>query len=131
MKRRSLGEAESLLVGPASLVAGEVFGTGEEGLDEKLLRRLWVLKVYCDVVEDGRGNKPLLAEDLLQKRDVRDFPAASIGVLAQPAEVAGWEAKVRTRFAFLAAMDQDEQRFALLNARDLDEVRALLSATAR
>jgi predicted nucleotidyltransferase component of viral defense system len=94
--------------------------------DEKLLRRLWVLKVYCDVIEDGRGGKPLLADDLLQKREVKDFPAASIGVLAQPTDIPGWEAKVRKRFAFLADMDDDEKRFALLNARDLDDVRARL-----
>lgn len=96
--------------------------------DERLLRRIWVLKVFCDVIEDGRGNKPLSADDVLQKRDVKDFPAASIGVLTQPLDIAGWEAKVRRRFHFLAAMDNDEQRWSLCNARDLDEVRAVLAA---
>jgi predicted nucleotidyltransferase component of viral defense system len=28
-------------------------------LDEALIRRLWVLKVYRDVVVDGRGTKPV------------------------------------------------------------------------
>ena len=97
-------------------------------IDDTLLRRLWVLKVYCDVVEDGRGGKPLAPSDVLAKRDVNDFPAASIGVLTQAADLAGWEAKVRARFAFLARLDADEARFALCNAHDHDEVLRLLAA---
>lgn len=95
-------------------------------LDKKLLRRLWVLKVYSDVVEDRRGEKPLLVDEFLKKRDVSDFDAGAIGVLTQPTDVPGWEAKVRERFAFLAALDEDEKRFATCNARELSEVQALL-----
>jgi predicted nucleotidyltransferase component of viral defense system len=97
-------------------------------LDEKVLRRLWVLKVFSDVVEDSRGGKPLVPEDVLKKREVRDFPAASIGVLTQPEDIPGWEAKVRGRFSFLQDLDEDEERFAEMNARDLHEVRGLLEA---
>ena len=31
----------------------------EQILDESLIRRLWFLKVLGDVVQDGRGSKPL------------------------------------------------------------------------
>ncbi|MCC6806947.1 MAG: nucleotidyl transferase AbiEii/AbiGii toxin family protein [Deltaproteobacteria bacterium] len=96
-------------------------------INERLLRRLWVLKVYCDVVEDDRGGKPLTAADVLTKREVRDFPAASIGVLTQAPDIAGWEARVRTRFQFLSQMDTDEQRWALCNPRDHDEVLKMLA----
>lgn len=95
-------------------------------LDEALLRRLWVLKVYGDVVEDKRGNKPLIADELSKERDLRDFDAGEIGALTQPIDLGAWEAKVRKRFAFLSAMDDDEKRFALCNARELPEVRLLL-----
>jgi hypothetical protein len=91
-------------------------------LDETLLRRLWVLKVFCDVVEDGRGKKPLIANDVLTKRETKDFPAASIGALTQALDIPTWEASVRARFSFLAAMDADEQRWAVCNARDHQQV---------
>ena len=99
-----------------------------QALDEKLLRRLWVLKVYGDVVEDGRGSKPLVAGELSNERDLRAFDAGDIGALTQPIDLPGWEAKVRKRFAFLAAMDDDEKRFALCNARELAEVHLLLES---
>ena len=37
-------------------------------LDEALVRRLWVLKVYRDVVVDGRGVKPIDPDDLVVPR---------------------------------------------------------------
>lgn len=97
-------------------------------LDEQLLRRLWVLKVYSDVVEDGRGGKPLIADEMLKERDLGAFDAGEIGALTQPVDVAAWEAKVRKRFSFLAALDDDEKRFAQCNARELAEVRGLLQS---
>lgn len=97
-------------------------------IDERLLRRLWVLKVFCDVVEDRRGAKPLLGSDVLTRREVKDFPAAAIGVLTQALDIAGWEARVRSRFGFLATMDEQEQRWAECNARDHDEVLKHLAA---
>ena len=43
-------------------------------LDEALVRRLWVLKVYRDVVVDGRGGKPLDPQDVLRQRNHRRVP---------------------------------------------------------
>lgn len=96
--------------------------------DEKLLRRLWVLKVYGDVVEDGRGDKPLVADEMSRPRNLRAFDAGDIGALTQPIDIPAWEAKLRKRFAFLSAMDDDEKRFARCNARELTEVQTLLQS---
>ena len=37
-------------------------------IDERLVRRLWVLKVWADVVDDGRGSGPLDPHDVLVSR---------------------------------------------------------------
>lgn len=87
-------------------------------IDEPLLRRLWVLKVWADVVDDARVGKPLLASDVLTKYREQDFTPESIGVLNQPIDIPGWEQRARTRFAFLADLDADEQRLALCDPRD-------------
>ena len=94
---------------------------------DKLLRRLWILKVYCDVIEDG-GGKPLLA-DLLQKREVRDFRAISIGVLVQPTDISGCEAKVRNRFAFLANIWTTTRSGSRCSTRATSKTFALACAT--
>ena len=97
-------------------------------LPEALVRRLWVLKVYGDVVDDGRGTAPLLPENVLAQRSPGDFPKAPIGVLVHPADITDWEAKVRQRFAFLAALDADELRWAECNRRHKHEVARALGS---
>lgn len=90
-------------------------------------RRLWVLKVWGDVVDDRRGTRPLRIEDVLDARSERDFQPDSIGVLTRPVDVAAWEAHVRTRFAFLADLDADEQRWAACDERHRREVENALA----
>ena len=87
-------------------------------VDEPRLRRLWVLKVWADVVDDARGHKPLSASDVLTEYGEQDFAPESIGVLTQPIDILGWERRARNRFAFLADLDADEQRLALCDPRD-------------
>lgn len=94
----------------------------ERAIDEPLVRRLWVLKVWGDVVDDGRGPKPLEPEDVLAPRDERAFVPESIGKLTQPVDLAGWEQRVRARFGFLAALDADEQRWAACDPRHRREI---------
>jgi len=53
-------------------------------LDESLTRRLWVLKVYRDVVADGRGTKPVDPHEVLRPRDEREFRQEDIGYLTKP-----------------------------------------------
>ena len=97
-------------------------------IDEKLVRRLWVLKVWGDVVDDRRGNKPADPHDVLHQRQERDFQPDSIGVLTRPVDLLGWEARVRTRFQFLTELDDDERRWATCDERHRREVESALAA---
>ncbi|VBA56573.1 hypothetical protein LAUMK142_05592 [Mycobacterium pseudokansasii] len=96
--------------------------------DEPLVRRLWVLKVWADVIDDRRGNPPLRPEDILTVRREQDFEPDSIGVLTRPVDIPDWEARVRRRFAFLNDLDVNEQRWASCNERHRSEVQDALSA---
>ena len=100
----------------------------KQTFDETLVRRLWVLKVWGDVVDDRRGDKPLDPAQVLTLKRERDFQADSIGILTQPIDLPGWERTVRQRFAFLADLDGDEQRWAACNPRERYEVESAISA---
>jgi predicted nucleotidyltransferase component of viral defense system len=62
-------------------------------IDEALVRRLWVLKVWGDVVDDNRGHKPLDPADVLLPRNEHDFAPESIGKLTHPVDLAAWESR--------------------------------------
>jgi uncharacterized protein len=97
-------------------------------IDEAMVRRLWVLKVWGDVVDDRRGNKPLDPVDVLARKSVNDFQPDSIGVLTQPIDIVGWEAKTRQRFQFLAELTPDEKQWARCDPRDRYVVEETLAA---
>lgn len=97
-------------------------------IDEPLVRRLWVLKVWGDVNDDDRGTGPLDPADVLTERREQDFELESIGVLTQPVDLVGWERTVRQRFTFLADLDVDELRWAQCDPRHRREVDAALAA---
>lgn len=84
-------------------------------LDEALVRRLWVIKVFFDVVDDHRGDPALSPDDVLRDRDKRDFLPEDIGYLTQPVDLSAWLATVLRRFAFLADLDADELRWSACN----------------
>ncbi|MEM9203141.1 MAG: nucleotidyl transferase AbiEii/AbiGii toxin family protein [Actinomycetota bacterium] len=86
--------------------------------DQDLVRRVWILKCYFDIVEDGLGHKPVAAGDVLDDRDESSFAAEQIGYLTTPVDVPGWVRSVNSRFAFLADLDADEARWAQVNAGD-------------
>lgn len=94
----------------------------ERRIDEPMVRRLWVLKVWGDVVDDGRGNRPLDPADLLTPRSQGEFEPESIGKLTRPVDLAGWEHRARTRFAFLADLDAAELRWCACDPRHRREV---------
>lgn len=117
--------AEKLARYRRSALARDVYDLAQfagRAIDEKLVRRLWVLKVWGDVVDDRRGEKPLTPADVLVEKQEKDFAPESIGVLTQPANIAGWERRTRYRFQFLVDLDDDEQRWARCDPRDRDEV---------
>lgn len=95
-------------------------------LDEALVRRLWVLKVYRDITVDGRGVKPIDPSDVLNAWNADVFRPEDIGYLTKPVRLDEWLTTVRTRYAFLADLDADERRWAEVNARHLHEVTAAL-----
>ena len=97
-------------------------------MDEVMVRRLWVLKVWGDVVDDHRGIKPLDPADVLTEKSEKDFRPDSIGVLTQPIDVVGWERKARQRFQFLADLDPDEQQWALCDPRDRHKIEDALGS---
>ena len=97
-------------------------------IDEPLVRRLWILKVWGDVVDDGRGTKPADPDEVLHPRRERDYQPDSIGVLTRPVDITAWEARVRTRFQFLAELDDDERRWAACDERHRREVNSALEA---
>lgn len=95
-------------------------------IDEQLVRRLWILKVWVDVVDDGLGRGPLDPQDILTPRRPRDFAPESIGKLTQPIDLAAWELRTRERFGFLADLDDDERRWATCDPRHRREISAAL-----
>lgn len=97
-------------------------------IDETLVRRLWVLKAWGDVVDDRRGEGPLDPGDVLTPRREQDFEPESIGKLTQPVDLSGWEHRVRERFGFLADLDDHERHWAACDPRHRHEVEAALAA---
>lgn len=97
-------------------------------LDEALIRRLWVLKVYRDVVVDGRGTKPVDPAEVLRPRDASEFRREDIGFLTRPVRIDEWITTVRTRYAFIAELDADERRWVECNQRDLYDVDTALAS---
>ena len=91
-------------------------------LDEALVRRLWVLNVWGDVIDDRRGTRPAAPDDVLHPRTERDIQPDSIGVLTRPVDLTAWEATVRKRFQFLNDLDPDETRWVTCDERHRREI---------
>jgi hypothetical protein len=71
-------------------------------IDEALIRRLWVLKVYRDIVVDGRGTTPVDSAEVLRPRNATEFRQEDIGYLTKPVRLDEWIPTVRSRYAFVA-----------------------------
>ncbi|MDO8847884.1 MAG: hypothetical protein Q7W51_05820 [Coriobacteriia bacterium] len=91
--------------------------------DEALVRRLTALKIWCDVVDDGLGQKPFDPEAILRPREEAEFRPEAIGHLTTPVDVPGWVRVVRERFSFLRDLDDIERRFARCSHADEWHVR--------
>jgi hypothetical protein len=97
-------------------------------INEPAVRRLWVLKVWHDVIDDRRGNRPLDPADILTPKTTQDFAPDSLGILTHPVDIPGWERQVRQRFSFLANLDDDEKRWAQCDPRHRREIDAAIAA---
>jgi len=94
----------------------DLFGRG--GLNEPLIRRLLVLKVWHDVVDDGLGGGPFDPAEIVADIDIRRLPPEDIGLLTQPVEPEVWLRRVRDRYAFVTELDDDERRIVACNPGD-------------
>jgi len=105
---------------------------GRQGvLDEPLIRRLWLLKVYQDVIEDRRWQRRFDPAAVLAPRRPGDIDEESIGFLTQPMDVAGWEREFRRRYAFLQKLTRDDRGWADCHAGRHHEFVELITALSR
>lgn len=86
--------------------------------DDACVRRIWVLKCYFDIVDDGLGTGPIAAGDIVNDRVQTGFASEQIGYLTRPVDIAVWVQTVQNRFAFLQSLDVDEARWARANPGD-------------
>jgi hypothetical protein len=103
----------------------DLFGRGS--LNEPLIRRLLVLKVWHDVVDDGLGAKPFDPSEIVANIDPLRLPPEDIGLLTQPVDPVTWLARVRFRYAFVIPLDEVEKRVARCNPGDRYEVSQLVA----
>jgi predicted nucleotidyltransferase component of viral defense system len=106
----------------------DLFLFGRGGLNETLVRRLLVLKVWHDVVDDGLGTRPFDPAEIVADIDLRQLPPEDIGLLTQPVEPAVWLARVRDRYAFVTDLDDVQRQIARCNPGDRHAVSKLVDA---
>lgn len=106
----------------------DLFWFGQGAVREDLVRRLLVLKVWHDVVDDGLGSAPFNPATIVDAFDLRTLPTEDIGLLTTPVEPARWLAQVRDRYAFVIGLSETEARVARCDPRDRWRVGRLIEA---
>lgn len=99
-------------------------------LDEALVRRVLLLKVWHDVVDDGLGSAPFDPAEIVAGFDAERLPPEEIGLLTPPVAPAKWLAVVCDRYRFVGDLDDNERQVARCNAGDrymVDQLTAALS----
>jgi uncharacterized protein len=96
--------------------------------DEPLVRRLTVLKVWYDVVDDGLGDRPFDPADVFAPRRPADFDPEAIGYLTTPVDVPTWIAAVERRYRFFADLSAEERIFARCSPGDRWQVEQAVAA---
>lgn len=99
----------------------------DKPFDEVLARRLWVLKAYCDVVLEHRGEKPVLASQILTGYCENDFNKEDTGQLTGDREIPKWIDATKRRFAYLEDLPEEELQWMSCNPRDEYDVRTELA----
>lgn len=90
----------------------DLYWFGQGVLNEALVRRVLVLKIWHDVVDDGLGTAPFDPAAIVQVFDADKLPPEDIGLLTQPVEPSRWLAVVRDRYAFVTDLDPAEAEVA-------------------
>ena len=106
----------------------DLYWFGQGGLNEALVRRVLVLKVWHDVVDDGLGRAPFDPAAIVHDFDADKLPPEDIGLLTQPVEPRKWLAAVRARYGFVTALDATEAEVARCNPGDRWKVQQLTEA---
>jgi uncharacterized protein len=86
--------------------------------DRDLVRRLTIMKVWCDVVDDRLGEAPFDPEQVLRRRDENEFRPEAIGYLTTPVDIPAWVDTVSQRYVFLREMNEFERTIALCSKGD-------------
>jgi hypothetical protein len=106
----------------------DLYWFGQGPFNEVLVRRVLVLKVWHDVVDDGLGLGPFDGSVIVEDFDVDRLPKEDIGLLAQPVEPRRWLEIVRARYKFVAKLDTLEREVARCNPGDRKLVLQLTKA---
>ena len=106
----------------------DLFWFGQGALNEPLVRRVLVLKVWHDVVDDGLGVAPFDPAVIVRDFDADKLPSEDIGLLTQPVEPSKWLAAVRARYGFVADLGTTEATVARCNPGDRWQVQQLTTA---
>lgn len=96
----------------------DLYWFGQGALNEALVRRILVLKVWHDVVDDQLGSSPFDPATIVQDFDVLALPPEDIGLLTQPVEPGHWLAAVRERYMFVVDLDETETSVTHCNPGD-------------
>jgi len=108
----------------------DLFWFGQGALNETLVRRVLVLKVWHDVVDDGLGSGPFDGSAIVEDFDTDRLPAEDIGLLTQPVEPRRWLEVVRARYQFVTDLDATEREVARCNPGDRWTVQQLTEVLA-
>ncbi len=96
----------------------DIFWYGKQRFNEPLVRRMFVLKVWCDIVHDGLGKGPINPATVISDSDIRKIPQEDIGLLTHPVQPDHWLASIRERFRFITEIDNEEHRVTACSPRD-------------
>ncbi len=86
--------------------------------DEALVRRILVLKVWQDVVEDRLGESPFDPAEITARRRADDVGADEIVGLTQETDIRGWFERVRRRYGFIDQLTDDERQISRCSVGD-------------
>jgi uncharacterized protein len=104
----------------------DLFWYGQQMFNERLVRRVFTLKVWHDVVREGLGEGPLNPTSILKECNTRKIIQEDIGLLTYPVEPKRWLSNIQQRFQFIADLDPVEQRLTACSPREKQLVKDCL-----
>jgi len=108
----------------------DLYWFGQGVFNEALVRRVLVLKVWHDVVDDGLGSAPFDSSVIVEDFDVEGLPPEDIGLLTKPVERRRWLEAMRVRYLFVTELDTTEREVAQCNPGHRWKVQQLTKALA-